>query len=441
MARLNYARELSASATWPLAAALAEGSFASVVAHKYFQASPGLVAVIVAAPMFGNIVALFWARLAERRRKVPFLNALQAGIVLCVGLVAATWFLPIEIGAYVFALLVLLARVFASGVVTARNIIWRMNYPAAHLGRIVGKITMVSSIVLAIATLAGSSVLDRYPQAYAIVYLVGAVLGVVGIIQFSRIRVRGEWSILHETPAAWSKQTNSWQDAVLSRVLRDCWTLLRDDPQFRRYQRWQMVQGASFMTMIPALYEMVSRDLTDPNRDYAIAVSILHVVPNVVMMLAISPWARWFDRIDFAHFRLYQSYSALLTHATICIGALLGNLYVVGAGTTMLGISMAGGNLAWNLGQNSFSSREQLGRYMGVHVMLTGIRGLLFPFVGTFLYGLSSVNTLVFILTTCMCGAATLGYLRMARDRTIADRRKLPPLSDERNAADVLRRS
>ena len=48
LSRANYLHELRASATFPLAAAMAEGSFASVVAQKYFGASSFLVAVIVA---------------------------------------------------------------------------------------------------------------------------------------------------------------------------------------------------------------------------------------------------------------------------------------------------------------------------------------------------------------------------------------------------------
>src|ERR687894_1009001 len=79
MVRASYRQEMRSALTYPLAAALAEGSFTGIVATKYFHASPVLLAVITAAPMFGNIMALVWAELARTRRKVPFVNALQAG--------------------------------------------------------------------------------------------------------------------------------------------------------------------------------------------------------------------------------------------------------------------------------------------------------------------------------------------------------------------------
>ncbi|MEM7808435.1 MAG: hypothetical protein AAF561_10015, partial [Planctomycetota bacterium] len=98
MVRRNYAYELKSSATFPLAAALAEGTFTGVVASKYFDGGPLLIAVITAAPMFGNILALLWSELAESRRKVPFINLLQIGLVVSMAAVGLTVFLPIEGG-------------------------------------------------------------------------------------------------------------------------------------------------------------------------------------------------------------------------------------------------------------------------------------------------------------------------------------------------------
>ena len=51
-----------------------------------------------------------------------------------------------------------------------------------------------------------------------------------------------------------------------------------------------------------------------------------------------------------------------------------------------IGISNAAGNLAWNLGQYDFAPPEKTAAYMGVHVMLTGVRGSFAPFLGVWLY-------------------------------------------------------
>src|SRR5690242_18485164 len=107
MVRASYRAEMRSALTYPLAAALAEGSFTGVVATKFFGASPVLLAVITAAPMFGNVMALVWAELARTRPKVRFVNWLQFGVITSIAAVALTRPLPREIGGWAFAGLII----------------------------------------------------------------------------------------------------------------------------------------------------------------------------------------------------------------------------------------------------------------------------------------------------------------------------------------------
>src|SRR5688500_7154539 len=196
MVRLSYRYEMRSAMTFPLAASLAEGSFTGVVAAKYFQASPLLIALITAAPMFGHIMAIIWSVLSKDRRKVPFVNLLQLGVVLTIAAAALTALLPRQWGGWVFALLIILARLLASGIITIRSVIWRANYPRQLRGQIIGRITVVATAVLAASTFLGSWWLDRDPRAFVILYPSAAILGAIGIYQFSHVRVRKEGQAL-----------------------------------------------------------------------------------------------------------------------------------------------------------------------------------------------------------------------------------------------------
>lgn len=435
LTRANYLREIRASATFPLAAAMAEGSFASVVAQKYFGAGAFLIAIIVAAPMFGNVLALVWADLADRRRKVPFVNALQLCVILCTSLVAFTAIMPHAVGAWTFAALMVLARMFTSGIVTAKNLIWRLNFPKHSRGFIVGRVNMIGSGMFALTTFLGSSVLDTHPAAYVWVYLACSLLGLIGVWQFSGVRVRGERAVL----AAVKKRSKVNPLVHLANLARESVRLLRADRDFRIYQRCQMLQGASFMMMLPALFSMVNTRMTDPKSQYNLATTVVHVLPFLMTTLTISIWSIYFDRMNIVHFRLLQSAAALLTQTVIALGAITGQLWLVAVGTFLLGISSAGGNLAWNLGQNAFATPDKVGTYMGVHVMLTGVRGLFAPFLGTVLYrgfhvgGIewAGIDTWCFAVAALVCGCGTLGYFRMARDRRVVtrDAERPPPAS------------
>jgi len=453
MVRRNYLYEIRSAFTYPLAAALAEGSFTGVVASKYFAGGPLLIAVITAAPMFGNILALLWAQLAERRRKVPFINGLQLGVVAAVALVAATWFIPVDpstghpyaIAGWLFALLIIVARVLASGIVTLRSAVWRLNYPRALRGQIISRISGIYNTVLSLMVLAAAWSLDAAPQSYALIYLVVAVVSLAGIGQFSRVRVRGEARLLKRAgalqPAAVEADgVPSYLRATRPRLaeplgairgtlrqMRRSLGLLKTDPMFREYQWWQFLLGASFMMMTPSLIYMVSSEMTDATTQYVLAVFVVQMIPMLTGVIFLQVWAPVFDRTPLFRFRVWLGIAAITAHGLVLWGALADSLWIVAAGTFMVGVAMGGGQLAWQLGQNMFATPENVGTYMGLHVMLTGLRGMFAPFFGVFIYhalsrllpsaGVSDVpgGRWLFLGSVLICCVGTLGYVGMAR--------------------------
>ena len=452
MVRRNYAFELKSAATFPLAAALAEGTFTGVVASKYFHAGPMLIAVITAAPMFGNILALLWSELAEDRRKVPFINLLQVGLVVSMAAVGLTWFLPNDggVAGWTFAALIIVARVLASGIVTLRSAVWRLNYPRALRAQLIGRINGIYNTVLAAMVLVAAFALDAYPGIYAVLYPVVALVSLIGVLSFSRIRVRGEGALLRRArliPAAIGGDDGSAiggsarpdyarvvRDKLaggpvgrLGRRFRDAFVLLGSDRMFREYQWWQFILGISFMMMFPSLIYIVSSEMTDPRTQYVLAVFIVQFVPMVTGVVFLQAWAPVFDRLDLLRFRVYLSTVAVVAHVLILAGALLDSLWVVGAGMFMVGVSMGGGQLAWQLGQNAFATRENVGQYMGLHVMLTGLRGMFAPFIGVGIYhGLNAVfdsagvtsapgGRWVFLASVTCATVGTLGFRSMSK--------------------------
>jgi len=436
MVRLSYRYEMRSALTFPLAASLAEGSFTGVVAAKYFQASPVLIAVITAAPMFGNIMAMVWSELSRNRRKVPFVNLLQLGVVGMIAAAALTAWLPRAAGGWVFASLIIIARVLASGITTVRSVIWRANYPRHLRGQIVGRITVVARAVLAIATFAGSFWLDRDPTAFVCLYPLAAALGVVGIWQFSGVRVRKEGQTLrrqrlndHLPPLSETGESTGVDFGLLSPrrgmgvFFLDAWAVLKQDKAFRTYQRYQFLSGFSFMLFGPSLLYMVSKEMTDPTRQYLLATVVLQIVPMMVSLLFVQLWAPLFDRMHITTFRAVQSIVSVTGQFTLFAGAALNHLWLVAVAQILLGISGAAGDLAWNLGHNDFASGDKAGTYMGIHVMLTGLRGCVAPFVGAWLYQMPWMGRRVFLLSALICCVALYGFARMSRHAP----RKTPP--------------
>ena len=419
MSRANYVRELRTAFTYPIAAAMTEGTFAGVIANKYFDASMSLNAVLVAAPMFGSIMAIYWTSRAAGRRLIPFINALQIVLICCVALIATTRLIPDDhrtMAGWLFAALIVAARLVASGIIALRGVMWRFNYPSRARGQIVSRITVVTTGVLVIATLVAGLFLDQYPGLYVYIYLVGALMGLAGVVQFSRIHVRGERAYLRKAPPP----VRVGFFKTLFTAFKHSAILLKEDPTFRAYQRWQFFQGFSFMMAQPVMTWIVSKELTDQKSDYLLATFLVFALPQFTMMVFSQVWAPLFDRVSIFRFRALQSLAALLAHVVLATSMLMGNLWVFALAGILLGVSNAGGNLAWNLGQSAFAGKDRIANYQGVHVMLTGVRGLLAPFVATLIL-FPLMGRWVFVVITLTCGVATVGYWRMYRRERRSD--------------------
>jgi hypothetical protein len=437
LSRASYVRELRTAATYPVAMALTEGAFASVVAQKYFNAGAVLVSIIVAAPMFGNIAALVWSDLAEGKPRIRFANHLQMAVAFCLLAVGLTWLLPKPQGAWLFALLMVSVRVLASGIVTIRSVVWRMNYPRDRRAQIVSRITVIATASMALASGLGAALVDRVNSAYVFVYFGAALLALVGMRQFAKVRIRGEGQLLRR------ERMEEADDALqglpprrrrpvshLIELFADARQLLREDRQFRTYQRWQMLMGMSFLMMLPALYTLVNTKLTRPNTDYLLATVVSYAIPTVTQVVFTQIWAPIFDRIRFSKFRFIQSVVGLFAHALIATGALFGSLPMLACATFVLGVAQAAGGLAWNLGQNAFAPPDQVQRYMGVHVMLTGLRGFIAPFAGTAAFvvlGWYGWERYTFLIPLVVCALGAYGFYTMMNGDAARDIERLEP--------------
>ncbi len=435
MVRHSYRHELRSALTFPLAASLAEGSFTGVIAAKNFGAGVVLMSLITAAPMFGNITALIWSDLAMGRRKVPLVNMLQLGVVLMIASVALTALVPPAAAGWVFAGQIIVARLLASGIITIRSSIWRANYPRQLRGQLTSRIATVATFVLTVTTFAGSYLLDQNPRAYVYLYPSAALLGAVGIWQFGKIRVRREVLLRRQEVQLYAPDPDSMSQTDEANVLNyeshprfvklfaQAFQILRDDPQFRAYQRWQFLNGAAFMAMTPPLVFMVSREMTDDRTQYLLATVVLQLVPMVTSIVFTQIWSPLFDRVHISVFRVWQGFVSVTAHGLLFAGAMLGLLWLVAIGQFVVGISNAAGSLAWNLGHNDFAPPEKSANYMAVHVMLTGLRGFIAPFVGVLLYAQLGLRHYVFALTAAMSLASLLGFAWMARKAP----KKMPP--------------
>jgi hypothetical protein len=358
-----------------------EGGTAAVMVRSLFgQAGHGIavdlvMALVSSAPAWANLASLAFARRAQGRPKIAFLQPL---LVLLAVLVAALALVPAGGGGLaVFLLLYVAARLVWAGIDTVRSVIWSVNYPRHLRASITGRIMINGSIAIALCGLFLGWLLEFEGPWFRVAIAAAGTCGLAGGWVFKRLSVRGEDALLE------AERHRMREGAKFD--LAGIRHLLATDADFRHYMLAMSLFGAGFLTLTPLMVICLD-DVLQVSEFVQVAVTT--AVPILVIPLAIQPWARFLDKHHVVVFRSVHSKVGVVGSILLVLAVLLQLELLLWPGAVLLGVSLAAGSLGWTLGHNDFAPRGEETRYMALHVTLTGIRGLLAPPVGIGAYHL-----------------------------------------------------
>lgn len=406
LTRRSYLHEFQNLLPWSVLAGLVEGQFASVIVSKTFHGGPALIAVATATPFAAYVFSLIWGMLCVGRAKIRLAVMFGAGTVVCAGVIAAVPATPT--GAMWFIAQVAAAQVLQAGVVTVRSAIWRANYPTAVRGQIVARLQAVRSIVTVITVQLAAAICDREPSAYRYIFPIAAVCGAIGVMMLPRLRIRGERAELRRTRRTADGDLREGMiepyslTALMSpgHTFGEMFRVLGKDWRFRQYCFAQTLQGIANLMTIPVVVAIVSRELQFADgRGFWISSGLVVALPILGLLGSIGRWGKLFDGLGVTRFRVVNVVGWTIS---ILFG-MFGTLMVVFAPqvgpasyplAVMLlalrgilhGVSQGGGTIAWNLGHLHFARPEEAEVYMGIHVFLAGVRGLIAPLGGMWLW-------------------------------------------------------
>jgi MFS family permease len=363
------------------------------------------VALVTGAPSMANIISFAWANLAHGRSRVSLLVALLAAFAVCVGLIA---FAPSAGGGLLLTIFaVIVARMLWAGVLTVRSAIWTANYPRHLMARMTGRIVVYNEVGMAAVALSAGSLLDLHPLLARWLYLLAALAGLCAAWLYRAVRVRREFRLL----AAEAGEGGAAAPFSLA-MLRQ---ILAADPPFRRYMFWMGMYGAGNLMLNSQMVVLFTDRL---HLSSTTQVMLLTALPLLLMPVFLPAWARLFDGGHIIDYRARQCWSLVAAIAIMCGAVVLRVPWLLWPASVLLGISYAGANLGWNLGHNDFATIGRAQHYMGVHVTLTGVRGLLAAPIGMLCYEWlerwrTGLGIAALLIPLTMVTAGAIGFVRM----------------------------
>jgi len=408
----QHGRELLAWAFLPMMLGAIEGGVIGILTKRLFEGVvqdstlDWVVGALAAAQGFANISSFMWAAMSQGKHKIQFITMLKIAAVVLIGSVA---FVPhTVIGLWLMLFCVVGTRVCWSGVVTLRTTVWQANYPRSIRTVIAGKIYIVQALVLASVSFLVGEAMDFSENAFRIVYPVSASFGILGAWIYSKIRVVNHESILREELTA---------ARPLSIMPWKAFDLLFEDRPFAKYMICQFIFGVGNLMLTAPLVIVLSDSF---KLDYLDEILIVSTIPILMIPWSTPLWAKILDKMHVLTFRSIHSWFFVLS--SLCFGLSIAYEFLPGMwiGAGIRGIGFGGGVLAWNLGHQDYAPVEQSGRYMGLHVTLTGIRGLLAPALGVALYT-SLMNNgfaggpIVFYTGAALSGLGGIGFILLSK--------------------------
>jgi MFS family permease len=167
---------------------------------------------------------------------------------------------------------------------------------------------------------------------------------------------------------------------ALRNPFRGAKTLFRDDPNFFRFEMSFMLYGMAFMILQPVLPFFLVDEIQVQYSEAATARGLLFW--GVVALL--SPFfGRMLDRWNAVRVSIVGFAILTLFPIVLAVSSGIGGVY---AAFTLYGMAMAAVNIAWTMGPILFAGKKDAASYMGVHVTMVGIRGLLGNPLGLLLF-------------------------------------------------------
>ncbi|HEY3321994.1 MAG TPA: MFS transporter [Planctomycetota bacterium] len=331
----------------------AGSTFLFLIAVAHFHAGANAKTLIGAGGNCGLVLTPLVVFLVAARNW----RTARAGAALCLigalgfAAAAAVPTLPVFVGGSMLAL------ICSASFVPLMTQIYQENYPEARRGRLFSNAVMVRiGTVIAFGYAAGE-LLQKNIANFPVLLGTFCASLLLAAVCLARCPSR---------PLPPEARTSPFQG------LRH----VRNDALFRQMLISWMLMGLANLMMVMLRVEYMANAKYGPAFSPREIAMLTILVPNVARMMLSPVWGRLFDRMNFLTMRIILNVGFAVGALAFFAGRDMPGMVL---GAIVLGISNAGGDVAWSLWVTKLAKPEQVAEYMSVHTFLTGLRGILAP--------------------------------------------------------------
>jgi MFS family permease len=391
-------------------------SLTDVILAKTLHAPGWQVTLLATLGPTANLTSFFWAGRMQGRAKAGFF--LAAGVL---GRLPLLLILLLHGPGWLIGLSFLFA-VSNALLATAISAVLQQRYEAPDRARHFGLAASASALAVVAAVQGAGLWLERDETAFPWIFALAAVSGLFSCFHLFRMEAgpgaaRGPTDWLRPVlalgrtgtglgvgtraipsedqdpgPRIGGRKESGHRTAMMVGLgaawgnLRVAGTVLRENPDFARFERSFMIYGFAFLSLLPVLPLYVVRELQMSYAQLSATKGIWSQIGLVVLSPVLGVALGRLRPLLFTGrtFLLLVFYPlCLLVSTVVWTGHRVAWVYLA---FVVYSVAMTGVNLSWTLGSMHFARGRDASLFQGVHVALTGVRGLLAPSLGYAVY-------------------------------------------------------
>ncbi|GAB4280512.1 MAG: hypothetical protein Kow0068_04750 [Marinilabiliales bacterium] len=279
-----------------------------------------------------------------------------------------------------FLLIIMMFFLGAPIIKPAVNQYLKNTYHHDNFGRLFGYATGIQKVTTFIATLLFGLVMDIDKTSFKYVYPVVGIMGVLSIVMLTRIKYEHIVEKKEKTAVL-----TGVKDSVMQMI-----RILKNDKPYLFFQFGFLFYGIAFMITDSVVTKFFS-DYMDANSSAALYKNIALVITIILL----PNLGRSFGKTDprkfgiftfmfLAFYILFVMLTEYFPFHTIIFGLEIYYLLVIAF--IFNGLFMSTMHLLWNIGSAYFCKPQDAGIYHSVHLVLTGLRAVIFPTLGIIIY-------------------------------------------------------
>ncbi|NOR45119.1 MAG: MFS transporter [Candidatus Delongbacteria bacterium] len=360
------------------------GPLMDIIATKALGAADWQLTLLVMIWPVTNFVSIWWGKIlesSENKSIFYWIVAFFGRLIFVLGI----WVMTMN----QFLVLLAVSFSFNSLFIPLYNNLFQKHFDSKIRGKIFGLTISLSTLIVIIFSYIAGRILDSDENSFRIIMVFAGISGFLGTAILSTFKPE-------------IKTKNHVKKFNFHRIfispLSRTWETLKKNKDFRNFEINFTIYGFGFIMVLPSIPIYLIEHLEMTYTSSFIAKAIIAQIG----LLLLSPlfgkihgkWhPHYFTAISFLTFSMFPLtlYISTFTSADVAIILVFAAYFIYSFG-------MAGVNITWNISSIFFAGKEDSSMYQSIHVSATGIRGLLAPLLGLFIYRIFGVE-LVFLVS------------------------------------------